>query len=48
MTLKEAAKLLSSTLLTQLKQEHGGLQTLFRNHHQVFLGEHELSFTFLT
>jgi len=26
-------------LLLQLKQEHGGLQTLFRNHHQIFVGE---------
>ena len=26
-------------LLSQLKQEHGGLQTLFRNHHQIFVGE---------
>lgn len=34
-------------LLTQLKQEHGGLQTLFRNHHQVFIGEHESVSLFL-
>ena len=40
-TLKEAAKLINSDLLTQLKQEHGGLQTLFRNHHQVFVGEQQ-------
>ena len=46
-SIKEAAKLINSSLLTQLKQEHGGLQTLFRNHHQVFVGEHESVSLFL-
>ena len=40
-TVKEAASLIDPRLLSQLKQEHGGLQTLFRNHHQVFVGEHK-------
>ena len=44
MTIKEAAKLISPGLLTQLKQEHGGLQTLFRNHHQLFVGENRFHF----
>ncbi|XP_065890445.1 probable tRNA (uracil-O(2)-)-methyltransferase isoform X2 [Dysidea avara] len=35
--LKEAAMLIDPPLLSQLKQEHGGLQTLFRNHHQIFV-----------
>lgn len=44
--LKEAAKLISPTLLMQLKQEHGGLQTLFRNYHQVFVGKNIIIFQF--
>ena len=43
--LKEAAMLIDPPLLSQLKQEHGGLQTLFRNHHQIFVGE--ITYTFL-
>lgn len=54
-TLKEAAKLIDSSLLLQLRQEHGGLQTLLRNHYQVFVGEYMtvqfssfFTFTFLS
>ena len=44
--LAEAVKLFDASTLTHLKQEFGGLQTLLRNHHQIFqgtTGEHLLA-----
>ena len=29
--------------LAKLKTEHGGIQTLLKNHHQIFLGKHLLT-----
>ncbi|CAI8049007.1 Probable tRNA (uracil-O(2)-)-methyltransferase [Geodia barretti] len=34
--ISDAARLFDDAVLRQLKQECGGLQTLLRNHHQVF------------
>ncbi len=36
MTLAEVSKLFEREVLQELKAQHGGLQTLLRNHHQAF------------
>ena len=36
--LNDAVRLFDTSILRQLKQEIGGLQTLLRNHHQIFQG----------
>lgn len=36
--LNDAVRLFDTSILQQLKQEIGGLQTLLRNHHQIFQG----------
>ena len=38
MPLEQVAGMFDSATLQHLKQEYGGLQTLLRNHHQVFEG----------
>lgn len=37
--MREIAELLPREKLTKLKNEHGGLQTLLKNQHQIFSGE---------
>ncbi|KAI6650344.1 tRNA (uracil-O(2)-)-methyltransferase-like [Oopsacas minuta] len=39
MSMKEIVGLFTKDLLVKLKNEHGGLQTLLKNHHQIFSGE---------
>ena len=41
--LSEAAALFDSRVLSQLKKEYGGLQTLLRNEHQIFKGNSALN-----
>ena len=36
--LAEVVKLFDASTLAHLKQEFGGLQSLLRNHHQIFQG----------
>lgn len=37
LTLQECSALITADLLKKMKSEHGGLQTLLRNHHQAFI-----------
>ena len=41
--MREVVELFPRETLAKLKTEHGGIQTLLKNHHQIFLGKHLLT-----